>query len=139
MITILATGSSQPIELYLDGVFSSKAVGDLTVVKDQHELLAVYVKGKSADADVFFVASSSNGVRTNRLWKCTNKYHRGWFLPNFNDTSWPEPFVEDNYTVVFFVAPDARWIAYLAKSNQIFCRRNTIVGKHYPPDYPQNS
>ena len=135
MITILAARLSQTIELYLDGVFSAKAAGELTVVKAQHELLAVYVKDKSVDADVFFVASSSNGVGTDRSWKCTNKYHQDWFLPNFNDTSWPKPYVDDNNTAVYFAAPDARWIAYLlAKSNQIFCRRNTTVGKHNPPD-----
>ena len=128
------------IELYLDGVFTTKAVGSLTVVKEQHQLLAVQVEDKIAQEDVFFVASSSNGVRTNRSWKCTNKYHQGWFLPNFNDTSWPEPYADDDNTRVYFVAPDAKWIAYLlAKSNKIFCRRKTTVGKHHPPDFLKDS
>ena len=139
MITILGKTWSQTIELYLDGVFSTIGVRDLTVVTDQHELLAVHVKDKSVNTYVSFVASSNNGVRTNRSWKCTNKYHQGWFLPNFNDTSWPEPLLGDKDKGVGFVAPDARWIKYPTKSNQIFCRRNTIVGKHHPPDYPQNS
>ena len=139
MITILATKSSQTIELYLDGVSTAKAVGSLTVVKDQHQLLAVHVEDKTVDGDVFFVASSGNGVRTNRSWKCTNKYQQGWFLPNFSDISWPKPYADDNNKVVYFVAPDAKWIAYLAKSNKIFCRRNTTIGKHHLPDYLQNS
>ena len=30
----------------------------------------------------------------------------------------------------YFIAPDAKWIGYLlAKSNKIFCRRKTTVGK----------
>ena len=140
MITILGNNLKMTVELYLDGIFTTKAVGSLTVVKDQHQLLAVHVEDKIVDADVFFVASSRNGVRTNRSWKCTNKYHQGWFLPNFSDASWPKPHVDDNNTKVHFVAPDARWIAYLpAKSNKIFCRRKTTVGKHHPPDYLQNS
>ena len=122
------------VELYLDGVFTTKAVGTITVVKDQHQLLAVHVEDEIVDADAFFVASSSNGARTNRSWKCTNKYHQDWFLPNFNDTSWPKPRLDDNKKEVFYVAPDAKWIAYLlAKSSEIFCRRSTTVGKHHPP------
>ena len=140
MITILATNQRMTVELYLDGVFTTKAVGSLTVVKDQDQLQAVHVEDKIGDADVFFVASSRNGVRTNRSWKCTNKYHQGWFLPNFSDASWPKPYADDNNKVVYFVAPDAKWIAYLpAKSNKIFCRRKTAVGKHHPTDYLQNS
>ena len=114
------------------GFFTTKAVGTMTIVKDQHQLLAVHVEDEIVDADVFFVASSRNGIRTNRSWRCTNKYHQGWFLPNFNDTSWPIPHVDDDYKVVYFVAPDAKWIAYLrAKSNRIFCRRNITIGKHH--------
>ena len=128
------------IELYLDGVFTTKSVGSLTVVKDQHQLLAVHVEDKIGDDEVYFVASSSNGVRTNRSWKCTNKYHQGWFLPNFTDVSWPKPYADDFNKVVYFVAPDAKWIAYLLEeSNKIFCRQNAAVGKHCLPHYLQNS
>ena len=67
MITILATRTSQTIELYLDGVFSAKAVGDLTVVKDQYELLAVLVKDKVIENDFYFVAFPSNGFRTKHI------------------------------------------------------------------------
>jgi len=140
LITILATRSSQTIELYLDGVFSAGAVGDLTVVKDQHKLLAVHVEDKNVDNNVYFVASSSNGFRTNRSLKCTNKYHQGWFLPNFRDASWPKPYADDKNKVVYFAAPDAKWITYLVtRSNKLFCRWNTTVGKHHPPEYLENS
>ena len=139
MITILATRSSQTIELYLDGVFSAGAVGDLTVVKDQHKLLAVHVEDKNVDNNVYFVASSSNGFRTNRSLKCTNKYHQGWFLPNFRDASWPKPYADDSNKVVYFAAPDAKWTTYLVtRSNNLFCRWNTTVGKHHPPEYLEN-
>ena len=130
MITIFATRASQTIELYLDGVFSAKAVGDLTVVKDQHELLAMLVKDEIVDNNVFFVGSSSNGFRTNTSLKCTNKHHQGWFLRNFSDTSWPKPYADDNNKVVYFVASEAKWIAYLhVTSNKLFCRCNTTLGK----------
>ena len=130
MITILATRASQAIELYLDGVFSTKAVGDLTVVKDQYELLAVLVEDKIVDNNVYFVASSSNGFRTNTSLKCTNKFHQDWFLRNFNDTSWSKPYADDKNKVVYFVAPDAKWVAYIHESsNKIFCRWDTTLGK----------
>ena len=67
MITILATRTSQTIELYLDGVFSAKAVADLTVVKDQYELLAVLVKDKVVENNFYFVAFPSNGFRTKHI------------------------------------------------------------------------
>ena len=130
MITILATRTSQTIELYLDGVFSAKAVGDLTVVKDQYELLAVLVKDKVIENDFYFVAFPSNGFRTNTSLKCTNKHHQGWFLRNFSDSSWPKPYADDNNKVVYFEAPEAKWIAYLHESsNKIFCRWDTTLGK----------
>ena len=140
MITILATRISQTIELYLDGVFSGKGVGDLTLVTDQYQLLAVLVEDDNVNENVFFVASSSNGFRTNTSLKCTIKDNQDWFLPNFKDTSWPKPYADDNNKVVHFVAPDAKWIEYLlAKSNKIFCRWKTIVGKYQPPEFLPNS
>ena len=140
MITILATRTSQTIELYLDGVFSARAVGDLTLVTDQYQLLAVLVEDENVDKNVYFVASSSNGFRTNTSLKCTSKNNQAWFLPNFKDTSWPKPYADDNNKVVYFVAPDAKWIAYLlANSNKIFCRWKTSAGKYQPSEYQPNS
>ena len=129
MIAICASQASHTIRLYLDGVFTAEAYDSLTVVKDQHELQAIHVEDPSVDVDAFFLSSSSNGVRTDGTsWRCSNQYHEGWFLPNFSDISWPKPYADTQDT--YFVAPDAKWIAYLlAKSNRIFCRRKTTVGK----------
>ena len=128
MIAIFAL-PNQTISLYLDGAFTARADDSLTVVKDQHELQAIHVEDPSADAEVYFLSSSSNGVRTNnKSWRCSNQYQEGWFLPNFSDTSWQRPgeITESTY----FIAPDARWIRYpLAKSNKIFCRGKITVGK----------
>ena len=129
LIAVYASQASQSISLYLDGVFTAKADLSLTVVKDQHELQAIHVEDSSVGADVFFLSSSSNGVRTDGTsWRCSNQYHEGWFLPNFTDHSWPRPYATVSNT--FFIASDAQWIAYLlAQSNKIFCRRSTLVGK----------
>ena len=127
MIAIYASHASQTIRLYLDGVFTAEADDSLTVVKDQHKLQAIYVVDPSVDVDAFVLSSSSNGIRTDTSWRCSNQYHEGWFLPNYNDTSWPRPYVDVDKT--HFIAPDAKWIAYLlAKSNKIFCRRKTTEG-----------
>ena len=130
LIAIYASQESQTISLYLDGVFTARADDSLTVVTDQHELQAIHVEDPSVDANVQFLSSSSNGIRTDdKSWRCSNQYHEGWFLPNFSDTSWPRP--DDDYADgTYFIAPDAKWIGYLlAKSNKIFCRRKTTVGK----------
>ena len=129
MIAIYALTENQTISLYLDGVFTARANDSLTVVKDQHERQAIHVEDPSADAEVYFLSSSSNGARTDdRSWRCSNEYHEGWFLPNFSDTSWPRPRVGAGST--FFISPDAKWIGYsLAKSNRIFCRWKTTEGK----------
>ena len=129
LIAVYASQASQTISLYLDGVFTAKADLSLTVVKDQHELQAIHVEDSSVGAVVFFLSSSSNGVRTDGTsWRCSNQYHEGWFLPNFTDHSWPRPYATVSNT--FFIASDAQWIAYpLAQSNTIFCRRSTFVGK----------
>ena len=127
MIAIYASHASQTIRLYLDGVFTAEADNSLTVVKDQHKLQAIYVVDPSVDVDAFVLSSSSNGIRTDTSWRCSNQHHEGWFLPNYNDTSWPRPYVDVDKT--HFIAPDAKWIAYLlAKSNKIFCRRKTTEG-----------
>ena len=127
MIAIYASHARQTIRLYLDGVFTAEAVDSLTVVKDQHKLQAIHVVDPSVDVDAFVLSSSSNGIRTDTSWRCSNQYHEGWFLPNYNDTSWPRPYVDVQDT--HFIAPDAKWIAYLlAKSNKIFCRRKTTKG-----------
>ena len=140
MIAIRALNSGQTVKLYLDGVFTAKGDLSLTVVKDQYELQAIHVEDPSVDVDVYFLSSSSNGVRTDGTsWRCSNQFQEGWFLPNFTDRSWPRPYAYSGAYNTFFMAPDAKWIAYLlAKSNKVFCRRNTSVGKrnlvHHLPD-----
>lgn len=127
LIAILAEGTRNNISLYVDGVFTAKAVGKLSLIQHQHKLQAVQVDGNSDD-DVFFLASSSNGVRTDRFWKCTNVYHDGWFLPSYNDTSWPGPYVSNGNDGRNIIAPDAKWIGYQIQSNKLYCRRNATTG-----------
>jgi len=115
--------------LYLDGIFTAETEHSLTVLKkDQHKLQAVQVEDGSAK-DVFFLASSSNGIKTDEHWRCTNVFDDGWFLPNYTDISWPKAFVLDNNTRAYFIAPDAKWIGYERESNRIYCRRNLTTGK----------
>ena len=131
MIAILASSQAQTISLYLDGVFTAKADHILTVVRDQHELQAIHVEDPSPGEDVYFLSSSSKGVRTDGTsWRCSNQYREGWFRPNFTDTSWPRPYVYAGVVQTLFIARDAKLIGYLlAKSNEVFCRRNTIGKK----------
>ena len=130
LIVIRASTPSQTISLYLDGVFTAEADDSLTVVKDQHELQAIHVEDPSVNVDAFFLSSSSNGARTDGTsWRCSNQYHEGWVLPNFNDTSWPKPYSFEGAYNSYFIAPDAKWIAYTAESNKVFCRWSTSVGK----------
>ena len=130
MIAIRALKESQAIRLYIDGDFTAEADEGLTVVKDQHKLQAIHVEDPSVNANVYFLSSSSNGARTDGTsWKCSNQYHEGWFLPNFTDTSWPRPYVHAGDSYNYFIAADAKWIAYMAKGNKVFCRRSTSLGK----------
>ena len=93
--------------------------------------------------DVSFLASSSSGFRTDKWWRCTNVYHEGWFLPCYNDTSWPRSYVSSNIEK-YFIAPEAKWIGYVGKSNKIYCRRYITIGKakslipHHSIDELQN-
>ena len=129
MIAILGARPTHNITLYLDGVFIAKAVGSLTVIKHQHKLQAVQVEDGPL-FDVTFLASSSNGVRTDGSWRCTNTYHDGWFLPSYNDTAWPSPYVFPSKPGNNFIAPDAKPIGYLLKpSNIIYCRGNATIGE----------
>ncbi|KAL9980675.1 hypothetical protein ACROYT_G009288 [Oculina patagonica] len=109
LISILAP--NETIKLYLDGDFTAEAVESLTLVKDQHHLQAVQV-GESSARDVFLLASSSNGVRTDGWWRCTNVYHEGWFLRSYDDSSWPIAYVVKDNTGAPFIASDAKWIGY---------------------------
>ncbi|XP_078362112.1 uncharacterized protein LOC144646406 isoform X2 [Oculina patagonica] len=124
LISILGNEATLEITLYLDGVFTTKAVGSLTLVKDQHDLQAVQVEDSSA-SDALFLASTSNGIITDERWRCTNVYHDGWFLPCYDDSLWPNAFVVYNNTGAHFIAPDAKWIGYVTISNKIYCRRNS--------------
>ena len=100
----------------------------MTLVRDQHELQAVQVEDRSAD-DVRFIASSSNGVRTDKWWRCTSEYNEGWFLPSYDASSWPSALVGNNITEFHFIASDAKWIGSIFTTNIIYCRRNTTLGK----------
>ncbi|XP_078362117.1 uncharacterized protein LOC144646410 isoform X2 [Oculina patagonica] len=135
LISILAP--NETIKLYLDGDFTAEAVESLTLVKDQHHLQAVQV-GESSARDVFLLASSSNGVRTDGWWRCTNVYHEGWFLRSYDDSSWPIAYVVKDNTGAPFIASDAKWIGYGIESNKIYCRRNTTMKPLFqiPKDLP---
>ena len=129
LISILANGANRNIRLYIDGVFTAEANFTLTIVKDQRQVQAVHVENSVPSSDALFLASSSNGIRTDESWRCTNVYHDGWFLPHYDDSLWPEAFVVDNNTHAAYIAPDAKWIGYVQISNKIYCRRNTTIGK----------
>ena len=84
--------------------------------------------------EVFFLASSSNGINTDEQWRCTNVFDDGWFLPNYTDSSWPKALVVGSNTLAYYIAQGVRWIKYkasraLSTSNKIFYRRNLTTGK----------
>ncbi|KAJ7374033.1 hypothetical protein OS493_009363 [Desmophyllum pertusum] len=126
LISILGYKSTHIISLYLDGVFIAKAARKLTLIRDQHKLQAVQVEDGFAE-DVFFIASSSNGVRTDEWWRCTSLYHEDWFLPSYDDSSWPIPFVGGDNFEDPFIASDAKWIGNVFTATKIYCRRNTTL------------
>jgi len=117
------------MRLYLDGIFTAEAEDSLTVLKKyQHKLQAVQVED-SLETDVLFVASSSNGIKTDEHWRCTDVADDGWFLPNYTDFSWLKPYFFDSNSHGYIIAPDAKWIGYERASNRIYCRRNLTTGK----------
>lgn len=134
MISILGYHANHTIRLYLDGIFTAEAADSLTVVKDKHKLQAVQVEEDSAE-DVFFLASSSNGIKTDEQWRCTNVSDEGWFLPNYTDISWPIVYVLGSNNGYYFIVPDAKWIGYEVVSNKIYCRRSLTTGKKIFPKH----
>ncbi|KAL9980680.1 hypothetical protein ACROYT_G009297 [Oculina patagonica] len=126
LISILGRHQTNVISLYLDGVLKAKVFDALTLVKGQHKLQAVQVED-SFQNYVSFLSSSSNGVKTDEWWRCSNVYYEGWFLPCYNDISWPRVTIVSKNTKFHFIAPDAKWITYNNKSKKIYCRRKTTV------------
>ena len=116
------------IKLYIDGALAAQTFGSLTVVTDQHDLQAVEVKERSK-SDAVFLASSSNGVRSDSQWRCTDIFYDGWFFPSYDDSSWLRANVVTYKPGAPHLAPDAEWIGYISGSKKIFCRRNTTLGK----------
>ncbi|XP_078381578.1 fibroblast growth factor receptor 2-like [Oculina patagonica] len=79
------------------------------------------------------MASSSNGFRTDKSWRCTYVYRDGWFLSSYNDTLWPRAHAMARKT--YFIAPDAKMIGYVYPRKRIFCRRT----KEPAPQIPHNT
>ncbi|KAJ7380809.1 hypothetical protein OS493_007191 [Desmophyllum pertusum] len=127
LISIFGYKSTHIISLYLDGVFIAKAARKLTLIRDQHKLQAAQVEDRSAN-DVLFAASSSNGVRTDKWWRCTSQYHKGWFLPSYDDSSWSRAYVAGG-TGYHFIASDAKWIGNPFITKNTYCRRNLTTLK----------
>lgn len=127
LISIIGIHPTNVITLYLDGVFKAKVFMALTLLTDQHKLQAVQVEG-TFETHAAFLASSSNGVKTDESWSCANVYHKGWFLSCYNDTAWPKAFVLGPDLRFHFIAQDAKWIEYDKNSKRIYCRRRTTGG-----------
>ena len=70
----------------------------------------------------------SNGVVTDRSWKCieTNSPENGWERTNFNDDAWPHAYMSYNNSAVraYRIPSNNHWI-HLANNRAIrfFCRR----------------
>ncbi|KAL9980676.1 hypothetical protein ACROYT_G009289 [Oculina patagonica] len=128
LISIVGFRPTHIIRLYLDGFFIARGVGSLTLLNGHHRLQAVQVDDSSTNVELLFMASSSNDVASDKWWRCSTDYHKDWFLPSFNDSSWPTANVAYNYTKAPFIAPDAEWVGYIFGTNKTYCRRNTTLG-----------
>ena len=66
---------------------------------------------------------------TDDTWKCSNRWHPGWFQPEFNDTAWPQAQViganDGSYAAeVTTISAQAKWI-WVQSDDQwdAYCRK----------------
>jgi hypothetical protein len=76
------------------------------------------------------LAEDSLGHFTDSSWKCTDVFHAGWMLTNYDDSAWPaavvtstngqrkRPCKEINSTANYIWSP-----AYNNITNSAYCRR----------------
>jgi len=75
-----------------------------------------------------FLGVFSNGVVTDRSWKCinTNSPGKGWEQTNFNDDAWPHAYMSYNNSVrrAYGIPSSIYWInPVIDNAIRFFCRR----------------
>ena len=103
------------------------------IITPGKEILAV--KCKNSKSKPWILASVSNGMITDPLWKCfslRNEIFNGnpWTKPEFNDSHWAQAVAgfsnrgENPLGKVLDIKDEALWISTAEDNPKLFCRRN---------------
>ena len=75
------------------------------------------------------LGSTSNGLLTNKTWKCSSDLYHGWTSPDFDDRDWPLAKVVGNHgdepwETIDGIAETAKWIWANEDQDIVYCRLN---------------
>ena len=119
--------------IYADGEYLQDDNGDWKVPTALafHELTKVIgTHPRDTGHAAAFIASFSNGVATDKSWKCSNTHYPGWSAQGFDDSTWPAA-VEHGVnggglwkTKLEGIATSAQWIwtANIWGDDEVYCR-----------------
>ena len=89
------------------------------------EVVAVFVKSRAGTSG--FIASFSNGIVTDKTWKCATRSPRNWYATDFDDGQWPaatEHSDNSGNEKVNGIAAKAKWIGPSDRfARYFYCRR----------------
>ena len=112
---------------------STNNVSTNYIITPGKEILAVSCKNSKSKP--WILASVSNGMITDPLWKCfslRNEIFNGnpWTKPEFNDSHWAQAVAgfsnrgENPLGKVLDIKDEALWISTAEDNPKLFCRRN---------------
>ena len=91
----------------------------------------ISVIGRNVPGPPYFgiLGSTSNGLLTNKTWKCNSDLYHGWTSPDFDDRDWPLAKVVGNHgdkpwETIDGIAETAKWIWANEDQDIVYCRLN---------------
>jgi len=109
-----------------------------------HYLL--FVSGKASGWIGSIIASLSNGVVTDKTWKCTTSLENGWNMRNFDEFGWTSAVEHEtnSHTSVVLpygektdIAADAKfiWTTDNYEEKEIYCRKTLVTSCNESKDH----
>ncbi|ESO97219.1 hypothetical protein LOTGIDRAFT_239159 [Lottia gigantea] len=140
LFAVLAIGAQSAItgfatcdnnmKFYADGVLKASnndwTVASAVTIPDNTEVVAVYCKDLHVVGGI--KVALSNGIKTDKSWKCTTKYVPNWNKPGFDDSAWSVPTVPNfNWgTRPSQLNGKAEWIwtsGWSGQHKDVYCRK----------------
>ena len=135
-VTVTATGDNT-VDVYHNGVSVQHGpVWEYAVSATLTDTCVLAMAVTNVGGPGGLLASTNTGVVTDETWKCSGTEQTGWYLENFDDSSWDSAYIvgthgDQPWGVIAGIDGIAKWIwdtGYAPGHATTYCRKTICDG-----------